>query len=188
MAFDINSFKTELHTNGYLRTHSYRVILTPPSAMLIATNIMPMISMRAEEVRTPTASLATVDVPRYGIGPTQKQVVSNQFNDITVSLISDKYGNLWNFLHTWLNTIFSYSPAANGGANPTYTAEYKSNFSTTMTIEIFDQIGKTPITFTMNMAYPIQIREVNMDWSETGNLVYLDVAMTFRDYSLTINA
>lgn len=202
MTFDINSFKSELNQNGYIKPHDYNLLIYLPPIMAgstlfgstgvsaSASSVVPLLSMRVNECRSPLLTLVSSDVSRYGIGPTQKMPHNAQFQDMWISIICDKYGTIWNFWHTWLNSIFSFSPIYNAQTGTpynsvaSYTTEYKSNYSSNMLLNIYDQMAGTILEFNMSMAFPIQMREVALSWNSQNEIVLLNIDLTYKDYSI----
>jgi hypothetical protein len=198
MTFNINEFKSELQNNGYLKNSAFRVRVSPPTALNRSlqtqfgstpyTNFSEALSFRVEEAKTPSPTLVMVDINRYGVGPTQKQPVNAQFNDTSFSVICDRRGLIWSFWNAWINTVFSSTPTMNPGSSVInkeagYSAQYKSLYSTTIYIDVFDQVGELALTFELNDAFPIQLREIPLDWLG-DDLIYIDVVITYRDYAV----
>jgi hypothetical protein len=202
MAFSINEFSAQLQQNGYVKPYNYNLLIyTPPiltgtslfgssGVSTSASNITPLLSMRINECRSPLLTLVASDVNRYGVGPTQKMPHNAQFQDTWISIVCDKYGMIWNFWHTWLNAIFSFSPpynASTGSVNngfPSYTTEYKSNYATNMQLNIYNQIAETILEFNMSMVFPVQMREVALSWNAQNEIVMLNIDLTYKDYSI----
>jgi hypothetical protein len=198
MAFNINNFKSELVNRGYVRTNAFKVLITPPTNLVNGTisndsgsSLSEMMPFRAEQTRTPGLTIVAVDVNRYGVGPTQKQPISAQFSDTSISMLCDKNGYIYNFWHIWANYVFSACPNVDATDSKTqinksasYTAEYKSNYTGEISITEYTPSGDSSVIFNYHEAFPIQIRENQLDWSDES-LVYLDVIIAFKDYSIT---
>lgn len=202
MTFNINEFSSQIQANGYIKPHDYNLIIYMPpilsgktifsssSSSISAGSAIPLLSMRINECRSPLITLIASDVSRYGVGPIQKQPHNAQFQDMWISIICDKYGTIWNFWHTWLNSIFAFSPPYNatGGTiingYASYTTEYKSNYSTNMLLTIYDQIANIILEFNMSMAFPIQMREVALSWNTQNEIVMLNIDLSYKDYSI----
>jgi hypothetical protein len=201
MTFNINSFRSEIQQNGYLKYHDYNLIITAPNILTSKTifstsgssstsNMQALMSMRINEARSPLITLVSADVNRYSIGPTQKQPHNAQFSDMFISLYCDRNGTIWNFWHTWLNTIFNFSPpynTAGGTINngfASYTTEYKDNYSTNMQLNIYDQVAQTILSFVFEKAFPIQMRDVALNWAHTQDIVQLNIDITYKDYAI----
>ena len=200
MPFNIDTFKTNIGSGGYLTTNKFNVIVTPPLALmnnlvngsgLVETSqaMSDLIRFRAEAIRVPGVTLLTADVNRYGAGPTQKQPYSAQFNDNGITLLSDGYGDIWQFWHNWLKFIFNFTGTSDTTVDlpnqiPTYTSQYKSDFSTTIQIIVYDQTGNAIQTINMFEAFPTSIRDVPLNWADSGNLIRLDIGLAFTDYTI----
>jgi hypothetical protein len=97
---------------------------------------------------------------------------------------------IWNFWHLWLNSVFSFAPpynAATGSVNngfASYTTEYKTNYATDMTLNIYDQGGGLSLSFQMSLAFPIQMREVALSWNTQNEIVMLNIDLSYKDYTI----
>jgi hypothetical protein len=184
MAFNINTFKSEIEQGGYLRGHTFNVLITiPPNIPNLSSfsSISSQLRLRIDETKSPQITQLAVDVARYGIGTTQKQPFGAQFQDTALSILCDRGGDIWRFWHEWLNYIYGFT-GSGPSSYPTYTVAYKSDYATTMDIEIYDQLGDSAIKFTLNDAFPVQLREIPLDWKEEGTLIYLDAIISYKDY------
>jgi hypothetical protein len=150
MAFNINRFATNIRDFGYLDNNSFVVMVQTPPVLANAylsnqgnptatASIAQNMSFRIDQVRAPGISLSTADINRYGIGPTQKQPIAAQFQEINISILGDHYCEFWQYWYQWTRAVFQYN-GVNGQA-PNYTAEYKDQFSSTIVIMICDQFG-----------------------------------------------
>jgi hypothetical protein len=188
MPFNINTFKTNIRDYGYLDNNSFAVLVQPPPALsagLSTSRIAQNMSFRIDQVRAPGINLMTNDINRYGIGPTQKQVTSAQFQDIYFSVLCDHYAELWQFWYEWTRFCFQYNGTANG-QGPSFTAEYKQNYSSTVIIEIYDHYGNVVQSINLFEAYPTSLREIPLAYGD-GNLMKLNVAMTYTEYTIEKN-
>lgn len=203
MTFDINQFRSEIQTNGYLRPWEYNVLLTPPPGLAgssfvqqnqssPSSNMPAMISLRATQARTPSAQLDWLDIPRYGIGLKVGAPYNAKIKNTHIAITCDKHGNIYNFFHSWLNYVFAFSPIQNaqagGVANSprgTYLINYKDDYSTTININMYNQVGALAMEFIMFQAFPVTIGEIPLDWDMAKALVELQIVFDFPHYSLS---
>jgi hypothetical protein len=201
MTFQINDFLSEISKGGYLRPHTFNVYIAIPSGLSDSVtgttgqtplnNFPRTLSLRAHQCATPSPTLDWVEISRYGVGPPQGYPHNAHFSNVPMSFICDKGGQTWNFFHQWLNKVFPFSPTYNStgttpyNSQPSYTAEYKENYASNIAIDIYDQIGNLAIEFILNFAYPLEIREVPLDWGEQGDLLELIVIFDYKDYSIS---
>lgn len=193
MAFNINRFATNIRDFGYLDNNSFQVMVQTPPALSNAylsnqgnpnatIDIAQNMSFRIDQVKAPGISLATADINRFGIGPTQKQPISAQFQEVGISVLGDHYCEFWQFWYQWTRSIFQYN-----GVNfqaPNYTAEYKDQFSSTIMIFIFDQFGNIIQKINLFEAFPTALREIPLSWADTNSLMKINVSIAYTEYSI----
>ena len=175
MPFNISKFQSQIADSSYLYPSKYNVYVTPPASMKIDTNpgknsAPEKLVYRVEDFIAPSVSLILRDVARYGIGIAQKEPASAKYNEITLTFISDGYGEIWSFWQQWLQLVFGFSAIDNKSLSQigTYTLNYKDDYSSVVQLNIFDSFGKDQIQFYYNQAYPIQISDVKFNWGETN--------------------
>jgi hypothetical protein len=189
MPFNINSFKTNIRDYGYLDNNSFAVLVQTPQKLasqfgggLSTTKIAENMSFRIDQVRAPGISLMTTDVNRYGIGPTQKQVFNAQFQEIFFSVLCDHYCEIWKYWYEWTRLCFEYNGVANG-QGPTYTANYKEDYSSSVIIQMYDHFGALVQSINLFEAFPTSLREVPMAYGDS-NLMKLNLSMIYTEYTL----
>lgn len=193
MAFNINRFATNIRDFGYLDNNSFQVMVQTPPVLANAylsnqgnptatADIAQNMSFRIDQVKAPGISISTADVARYGIGPTQKQPVAAQFQEVNMSLLGDHYCEFWQYWYQWTRAVFQYNGVNNQA--PNYTAEYKDQFSSTIIIFIFDQFGNIIQKINLFEAFPTSLREVPLAWADTNNLMKINVSVAYTEYSI----
>lgn len=206
MPFNISNFVSQIGENGYLQPNKFQTVIVPPpmftgQSIITALNstgvsisdISDELKFRTEDIIIPAISVNTMDVYRYGIGTTQKQPVSATFNTFSLTFISDGYGELWNFWYQWLNNVFGFSPTNNGQNGtinqlPTLSANYKSDYSTDITIFVYDEFGNIVQTYYFNQAYPISLNDIRLNWGLTDQILKISVDLTFTNYLINGSA
>jgi hypothetical protein len=202
MSFNINNFKQNIDSLGYIKNNKFEVYVQAPrflrnKAMRIngrrypISRINNILKFRIEQVRTPSVSLLSLDTNRFGIGPTQKMPFNAQYFDTTFSILLDRNTDLWDYWYNWTNAIFNFNgkePSSNnpfvGGRIPSYTVEYKDEYSTTMMIIIYDDTGRIIKTINLYEAFPSSIREIQLAWNDNINLMRLSITVTYSNYSI----
>lgn len=191
MPFNINEFKADVQDRGYIKTNLFEVLVAPPlvNAGGGNSNITKHMSHRIEAVRAPGIQFMTADINRYGVGPTQKQPYNAQFNDISFTILCDNYGDIWQFWHDWLRTVYQFTPIAVPGSGTVstqanYNVNYKDVYSSTVSIIIYDVGGSVIKRIDMYQAFPTSIREIPLNWEDQNNLLRLGVSLTYKEYTL----
>ena len=195
--FNIQHFKSEIAENGVLQTNKFLVVFKEIPVLKQLSVSLPTLSLRAENVSWPGASLDLTAVHRYGIGPNQKFPTNVNFTDISITFI-DTYGAEINqFMNSWLRYIFGFGglQVDNGVSRDSrfsnlqedYQLEYKKNYVTDVSIDIFNSTGLRVAKATLLDAYPISVNDVNLSWNDNNNLYKTSCVFNFRDYNINTN-
>lgn len=200
MPFNIDSFKSNIDKFGVIQNNKYEVYVTPPPILTNNTaysinterdmqQIMELLKFRTEEVRVPGVGLYSADISRYGVGPTQKYPFSAIFNEITISFVSDRFCNIWQLWHNWLREVYQFtgvetSRRGDSSNVANYKANYKDDYSSDIQILIYDNYGEVQQVLTLIKAFPIAMRENNLNWFETNDLMNITVNITFKEFMI----
>lgn len=202
MAFNINRLKENTDTFGYVKRNKFEVFVQAPQIFQNSTlningrevsvnNLNRLQRFRIEQVNAPGVSLLSSDVHRYGIGPTQKMPYNAQYFDTTFSVLLDRNTDLWDFWYNWVNAIFNFNGSESSGSNlitggaiPTYTVKYKDDYSTTIMIVIYNDLGERVKTINLYDAFPSSIREIPLSWDDNQSLLRLSISITYSTYTI----
>jgi len=202
MPFNINDFSSHIKQSGYLKRNNYDIIVSQPPNLLgfiiggneeiISTDVTRMMTFRVNNVRTPQVSLNTTNIRRYGVGPVQKYAYTSQFNEIIFTITCDEKGTIWHFWHNWLRSVFDSTGGSDqltGNFNtfPTYYSRFRDEYSSTVQLNLYDQIAQDEKTgtlrFDMFETYPVNIMETPLSWSDT-RLLELTIVLNFKDFTI----
>lgn len=192
MPFNINNFRTNVRDFGYLNNNQFAVLVQTPNLLRGAllsnqgtdssTNqIARNMSFRIDQVRAPGISIESSEVVRYGIGPVQRQPIGAAFQELYFSILCDQYSEIWQYWYNWSRLVFEYNGV--GGSTPSYTANYKEDYSSIVQIQMYDKFGNIIQKINMFEAFPTSLREVQLNWAD-GNLLKLNLAMSFTEYTI----
>lgn len=183
MPFNIENFRKNIEKYGYADNNSYSVLVqTPPILGGSSTNPERM-SFRIDQIRVPGISLQTADINRYGIGPTQRQPLNAQFQEVSMSVLGDRECQFWQFWYEWTRAIFQFNGAGSGNQVPNYTTEYKDQYASTIVIFIYDHEGRPVQQVNLFEAYPTAIRDFPLAWGDPG-LLKINVSLIYTEYTI----
>ena len=213
--FDIAAFSSNIVKKGVLRNNKYDINFVPPT--YLTTNksqiythgiggagnseLNRMISLRCENVNLPGVNLASADgPPRYGYGPTQKNPYGVMFNEMSITFMIDKDGDIHKFFYEWLNTIVNFN--GHGGARlrdsigpvgkmKTYEVGYKDSFSTDIKINVYNDDASTSdlktlhkvMTVTAYRAFPMSLPTLPVSWND-GEVMILTIPFAYTDFAI----
>lgn len=189
MPFNIDTFKSNITDYGYLQNNKYEArVFAPP--FLSNTNgqltsndrISNNLRFRIDSVRAPGIQILSADNNRYGVGTTQKQVMNAQFNDINISVISDGSGEIWQFWYDWIRGIYQFTSDAGTNQQASYASRYKDDYSSTMEILVYDNIGEVIKTFTLLKVFPTSINEVPLSWNDMNQPLRFGISLTYKEF------
>lgn len=188
MPFNIEKFRSNIARFGYLDNNSFNVYVQTPSILLgniqnrniPIGNIAENMAFRIDQVRAPGISLQSVDNSRYGVGPTQKQPYSAQYQEVTISMLGDHYCEFWQFWYNWTRSIFEYNTNTTNGT-PSYSSSYKNEYSSTVMIYFYDHYGRNIQRINLFECFPGSIREIPLSWGD-GNLMRISVSLVYTEY------
>lgn len=197
MPFNIDNFKANISGDGYLKNHSYEVFLAPPLALnaniinntnseFSTTEIANSLKFRTTRVAIPGIEVKTVNARRYGLGPLQKYALTNEFVELKMEILCDKYGGIYQFWYHWFKTVFDFSgnsDSLSGNINsfPSYTNAYKNDISTTVLIVVYDQEGRAVMRYDFIEAYPVALSDSMYSWQD-GGLTQLAISMNYKEF------
>jgi hypothetical protein len=197
MAFNIQSFKSNISSFGYLKPNHFEVGVAPPRFMQGAqlrssnsvssvTSMTDRLRFRIDQVLIPGASLLSSEVQVYGIGVQQKMPFNAVLNDSNFTVLVDKKAELWHFWYNWVRYINEFNGTETTAQlrNPSFNVRYKDDYSTTMQIVMYDQEGEVNTRVNLYEAFPSSVREIPLAWNDTGDLMRIAVSITYSSYSI----
>jgi hypothetical protein len=197
-SFNIKNFKAEINKSGVLHTNKFEVSFKSPLVLqnisidgINTTDTEKLINLRAENVKIPGIGLLMTDVNRYGVGSMQKMPYSAAFTSNAITFLTDRPNSIHKYFYSWVSLIFDAAP------NPTlsstdkintptasYVTEYKDNYTTDITIKVYDNFGNKIQEIVMFKAFPEALNDVNLNWNDNNNLMKIGVSFSFRDWTM----
>jgi hypothetical protein len=207
MAFNLDRFKSNLDSYGYLKNNIFEVGVQTPNFMLGSvlnnngnvssmSNLNNVMKFRIDQTSVPGVSLLSGDHALYGVGPTQKMPYGAFFHDITFSILLDKKADLWQFWYNWVRYIFEFNGTEPNSRNfniggvdssyrtPGFTARYKDDYSSMMQIVMYDTTGHVVQRVNLYEAFPSSVREIPLSWNDHGDLLRIAVSITYSHFSI----
>lgn len=191
--FNIEKFRSQLANHGYLDNNSFEVFIQPPPILLNSSisnqgtpsnisDITKNLAFRIDQVRAPGISIMSADINRYGVGPTQKMPYNAQFSEVNISVLGDHFCEFWQFWYHWTRAIFEFN-TKNTAVAPSYSADYKENYSSIVMIVIYDHYGNMVQKINLFQAFPTGLREFPLSWGDS-NLMKINVSLAYTEYTI----
>lgn len=180
--FNITQFSSHLRKTGTLQTNKFIVRIVPPKVMGQASDLEKLLQFRTEQATVPGVTLDTQNVNRHGMGPRQKFATNVAFSDMPIVFLDDADNTIWKYITLWINGAFDFGAAF--GSSSLYMTEYKQNYATDITVEVYDNMGYPVTAVLLREAFPVDCSEVSLSWGDQGTL--FRVAARFAYTSWTI--
>lgn len=197
MAFSINEFKSVVASNnGFLKDNKFVVGIARPRGLpsnlyndtsSSSNDALRMLEFYAESVSVPGISLQTSEVRRQGIGNLEKMPWGAAVTDADISFRIDKKSKTWNFFYTWMSTIYDFNMSESPN-HPTTLFElgYKNDYSTTISLFVFDDNGNLVIEIDLIDAFPLSISDMSLNWG-SANIIKLNVKFNYKSWNIRTN-
>ena len=198
MPFNVSTFKASLADWGYLKANHFDVIVTPPpiltgksfnygGASTPVSEIARELKFRVQQARLPGIDLQTVDYARYGLGLTQKHPLNTAMKDSSFIMLSDGYGDIYQFWYNWCRSISDFNGVQNTNNTEIpamYTMEYRDNYASIITLCVYDILGNLILKYNFNEAFPICLNETPLAWENNNNLLAINVIFSYKSFNL----
>lgn len=200
-SFTISNFRSEIESGSVLPSHSYLVTFSPfrtgPETAVLNQMISAYrdpLTLRCENVVLPTIQLIEEEnLRRYGYGTVEKVPYGVQFGDLTLTWIIDRYSQLPDFFHQWMNSIVSYE--SKGGlmregvntrpglsSRGAFEMGYKDDYACpVLTVNVYNQQLVAVADYIMYDVFPLNIQSINLSWTDENQYQKLTVTFAFID-------
>lgn len=172
MAFNIANWKSNTESNkGFMRSHSYEVIVSPPGS------ISDEISIHTESVSLPGISFMSIDNHRpFGYGETYS--IPYVYNPTEISCLHqiDGKGDIYKTLIDWSNLVVDTK------GDFQYAARYFNEYTTDMTINVYDLDSTLIRKITLYNVFPSSIDQLQMNWGSNDEIAKLSVTYRYTNF------
>lgn len=193
--FKIREFMSEINKRGVMKTNLFNVMITMPKCMRVNSKNPErpeILSLRCSAAQIPGVNLVGPDIQKYGYGLSERTITNATLTDINLEFILDQKF-VADFFEEWTLGIMDYSRLKSmdyvskmgdgvlvSGRRP-YFANYKSNYSTSIIINIYDETAERIKTVELTEAFPVGISPVMLSWDEQNRIAKMNVRFHYRD-------
>ena len=205
--FSISEFKSNIDQKGVLQNNRFIVDFGLPEYLKLDRGYedLNLVSLRCEAASIPGISITTIDMPRIGFGPLEFQPHNFTQSDIVLTFLVDAHGSVPKLFYDWLNTIVNFQVSRGhsglnrvvglGGIEKAYQSGayevgFKDDYSVDLNITVYDKdqqstgLGTKVMKLTAYKAYPKEMTSIDMAWVNDSELMRIQVAFTYTDFSI----
>lgn len=199
VGFNIDSFTAAVAQRGLLGTNLFMAYFPVPPGMLgrgaesTFLEVAREMNLWCDSASIPEVFFNTVDVRRYGFGPTEKVVTNAVFNDVPLTFRVDARARTWQFFREWMmlgqnfNASRGIDPAQptgniSGQRVGTYESGYIEDVATNVIISAFNDHGDETLRVVLRQAYPVAVSPMMFDWGDRNGLAKFTAVFTMMDW------
>ncbi|QIG70604.1 tail tube protein [Rhizobium phage RHph_I1_18] len=177
MPFNINEFRAALGKHGIMRQTQFAVNITPPAS--ISDPIIADLPLLCDSAQIPGTMFNTNTYQHKGYGLDERRPFAINQEDVTLTFIGDANGKLIKFFDKWGNKIMnSHSDTGPGTERLGYPVDYYG----TIEVYSYNAAAFRVSTYTYQQAWPINIGNIQMSWSQNDQYVTIPVTFTYRQH------
>jgi hypothetical protein len=169
MAGSISEFRASFNTD-VAKVSRFDVTIPVPLALRTTIDSR-QLTFRCEKAEMPGRTFMTAE-KKIGSAPVEKFPYQTTYNEMTLDFIVSDDMKEKIFFDSWMDLI-----------NPTtdYNFQYKTNYSVDMSINQYDVTNKPTYTATLIEAFPMQINQLDLDWT-SDNYHRLSVTFAYTNW------
>ena len=187
--FDISEFKSVALRRGIAKKNLYLARLSPISGL--SWNLM----FFTDGVNLPTIDLDTMQIRRYGYGPSEAVPFRPVFAPLQMTFIVENSQR--NVITQALSSISSITQFMNYDTmqdnivnsrgvlcNP-YEVGYKGGYEFDVEVFVYNEIGDTIIQYVFRNCFIKNIRDIQLGWNQNDQYMQVGLTFNYTDYSIT---
>jgi hypothetical protein len=185
--FSVQNIKSKIsNSQGVMRPNLFLAQVTNPPCLAGQTASSNFLCSSA----TLPGKMVTVQQhKRLGYGTEDRRVVGAIMPDVTLTFYVGNDGQPLTYFNQWLETLF-YTDVSKGasasaeGGQPVFTVGYRKDYITPIDIIMYDSTQAAYLKYTLYEAFPMQIGDVALAWSDTDSFSSVAINFTYRYYTL----
>lgn len=175
----LNQFISNIKSEGLMRTSRFAVIMQTPRSLGSSVKDLRKILLYCDAVNLPGITLETSLAKTFG--EYREMPFNKLFDNITMSFYVDNSMSVKRMFDSWMGAI----------QNPTTrNFNYYKDYTTDITIEVFDVADKTRYQVVLYQCYPKSLNPVQMDYAGK-DVMKMTVSMNYKYWissSVTVSA
>jgi hypothetical protein len=171
--FSVNAFMGQLAGRDLALTTHYMVTVNHPLGQ--------QLSFAACGTTLPGFTVNTMEVRRYGVGPTTSTPVTSVNPDLTINFYIDAKGDILFFFQDWAVNVFNTIVDDSPDSGPHYVSRYKSEYALDIDITLYNREKDAYGNYRMRKAFPILIGNAELAWGDS-QILRLPVTFKYDNY------
>ena len=186
--FSVQNLKSKISSsNGVMRPNLFLAQVTNPNCLAgnqAASNFL------CSSATLPGKMITVQQHRRLGYGTEDRRITGAIMPDVTLTFYVGNDGQPLTYFNEWLENLF-YTNGSKGtsgisprGGMPLFTVGYRESYVTPIDIIMYDDTQTAYLKYTLYEAFPMQIGDVALAWSDNDSFSSVAVNFTYRYYTL----
>lgn len=183
--FNISDFRSHRDKVGIIRSHDFHLEIPWPLALIDTTGQIGMhrnIELMVDQCNFPATGANIHKLQRYSYGATETRPTSPQFSDLSLTVMTDQYSIIWQFLHRWMQLTVNYD-FNRFQIQDAYEISYSDEYTVDMFLYIYNPQGTLVRKVGFRRAFPTSIGDIPFNWARMNEMVKIPVNFAFTDWS-----
>jgi hypothetical protein len=187
--FSVQNLKSKISSsNGVMRPNLFLAQVTNPPCLAgnqAASNFL------CSSATLPGKMITIQQHKRLGYGTEDRRVTGAIMPDVTLTFYVGNDGQPLTYFNEWLQYLF-YTNGTKGASGisvssgaPLFTIGYRSEYITPIDIIMYDSTQTAYLKYTLYEAFPMQIGDVALAWSDNDSFSSVAINFTYRYYTLS---
>lgn len=164
----LNQFISNIKSEGLMRTSRFAVTMQTPRSLGNSVQDLRKILLYCDSVNLPGITLQTTEAKTFG--EIREMPYNKLYDNINMSFYVDNAMNVKRMFDSWMGAIQNPS---------TRTFNYYKDYTTDITIEVFDVADKSRYQVVLYQCYPKALNPVTMDYAGK-EVMKLNVNMNYK--------
>lgn len=164
----LNEFISNIKSEGLMRTSRFAVTMQPPRSLGNSVKDLRKILLYCDSINLPGINLETSLAKTYG--EYREMPFNKLYDNVNLSFYVDNSMNVKRMFDSWMGAI----------QNPTTrNFNYYKDYTTDITIEVFDVADKSRYQVVLYQCYPKTLNPVTMDYS-AKDVMKMTVSINYK--------
>jgi hypothetical protein len=186
--FSVQELKSKINSSkGVMRPNLFLAQVTNPICL---AGDQAVSNFLCSSATLPGKMITIQQHKRLGYGTEDRRVTGAIMPDVTLTFYVGNDGQPLTYFNEWLQNLFytngtkgASGMSASSGA-PLFTVGYRNQYITPIEIIMYDDTQTSYLKYTLHEAFPMQIGDVALAWSDNDSFSSVAINFTYRYYTL----
>ena len=177
MTFSVADFSAELNSTGVIKLSSFDVTIFGPSSL--DNDFGRQLQLRCLDTELPGRGAVLMENNIFGV-PRKIVATSNVLNELNLRFIMSEKMSERDYFEKWLDIILGNY--RNEDSSEMFLTGFYADYIGNIEITNYNDKGEKVLTTKILEAFPLNVGNIQMTWSDNAQIMIFPVTFTFRHY------